>query len=241
MSQIPPPPQPPYPQQPGMPPPGMPGGPGGPATYSMPPQRGTSGAAVASLILGILGCVPLITGLLAIVCGIIGVNSTRDGRRSGRGMAVAGIILGLISLIAWGAVFGLGGWGAWKVQAYTKEQRAAARQFASDLAAGNVGAAQARCTNQVKPEELKAAADKLKKWGAFQDTTMPVGSVQTVNGKEESYVGGMATFASQSVPYLVGYRKEDGEWKVTGFMFTGPDGAVTGGVEPKQTSHRSSE
>jgi hypothetical protein len=37
----------------------------GPGGYGMPPQRTTSGAAVASLIFGILGCVPFITGLLA--------------------------------------------------------------------------------------------------------------------------------------------------------------------------------
>src|SRR6266550_1464930 len=81
-----------------------PGAPGG--GYSMPPQRKASGAAIAALIFGILGCVPLITGLIAIVCGFIGIRTTRDPRYSGRGMAVAGLILGLLSVVIWGVVGG---------------------------------------------------------------------------------------------------------------------------------------
>ena len=86
MSQIPPPPQPVYPQPQGA-----------PSQYSMQPQRQTSGSAVASLICGILGCVPLITGLLAVILGVMGLRATKNPKYTGRGMAVAGLILGLIS------------------------------------------------------------------------------------------------------------------------------------------------
>src|SRR3954466_4493019 len=145
MSQIPP--QQPFGQQPvGQPAygqgPGTPGGPGAPGGgYSMPPQRKTSGAAIAALIFGILGCVPLITGLIAIVCGFIGIRTTRDPRYSGRGMAVAGLILGLLSVVIWGVVGGTAGMGGWMAYRYTKPAREAAKQFASDLSAGNVDAA----------------------------------------------------------------------------------------------------
>jgi hypothetical protein len=213
---------------------GTPGAPGG--GYSMPPQRKTSGAAIAALIFGILGCVPLITGLIAIVCGFIGIRTTRDPRYSGRGMAVAGLILGLLSVLIWGVVGGTAGWGGWWAYNQTKPQREASRQLATDLSAGNVDAAMARCTSQVKREELVAAAAKMKGWGTLQDTTMPIGSRQTVNSVEEAYVAGAATFSGAGgVPYIVGFKTEGGSPKVTGFLLTGPNGAVTAGMDPNQS------
>src|SRR5688500_3084373 len=225
MSQVPPPPQPGYTP--------APGAPGAPQAYSMPPQRQTSGAAVASLIFGILGCVPFVTGLLAIILGFIGMRTTRDPKYSGRGMAVAGLILGLLSLVVWGAIGGTAGVGGWMAYNYTKPQREEARKFAADLAAGNVDAAQARCTSKVTRAELQAASDKMKGWGTFQDTTMPIGSRQTVNGVEEAYVAGAATSSGASgVPYVVGFAKEGATLKINGFRFTSNDGAVGGGMEP---------
>jgi hypothetical protein len=200
----------------------------------MPPQRKTSGAAVASLIFGILGCVPLLTGLLAIICGIIGLRTTRNPAYSGRGMAVAGLILGLVSFLVWGAMTATSGVGFYVAFTHTKEARAAANQLARDLAAGDVNAAQARCSAQVKREELQAVVDKIKPWGPLQDTTMPVGSRQTINGVEEAFVMGAATFAKGgSVPYAVGFRNEGGTLKVTGFVFTTPEGGlISAGTEP---------
>jgi hypothetical protein len=63
--------------------------------------RPTSGAAVVALIFGIIGlflswCSLWIPSLVAVVCGHVGVVATRQGRRSGRGMAVAGLVLGYL-------------------------------------------------------------------------------------------------------------------------------------------------
>ena len=52
------------------------------------PQR-TSAAAVTSLVCGILGCF-IITGIVAIITGIIGLSATSNPNVKGRGMAVAG-------------------------------------------------------------------------------------------------------------------------------------------------------
>jgi zinc-ribbon domain len=58
---------------------------------SAPVQR-TSGFAVASLVLGLLGIWPL-----AIIFGGVGISKTKDGLNvSGRGMAVAGLVLGIL-------------------------------------------------------------------------------------------------------------------------------------------------
>lgn len=65
------------------------------AYYYTPVAPPTDGFSVAALVLGILGF-----NIFAIVFGIIGLNRTSTGQYSGRGMAIAGIVLGALSLIA---------------------------------------------------------------------------------------------------------------------------------------------
>jgi hypothetical protein len=79
----------------------------------------TSGFAVASLVLGILGvlggwCLFAIPCLLAVICGHVGLGATKNSARSGRGMAVAGLILGYLAigpiiaiLVVFGGIGGL--------------------------------------------------------------------------------------------------------------------------------------
>lgn len=70
--------------------------------YPGPP---TSGWATASLVTGLLGfCVPVIPSVVAIWTGITGLNKTRNGRAGGRGMAVAGLALGVAMLLLWGLI-----------------------------------------------------------------------------------------------------------------------------------------
>lgn len=70
--------------------------------YPPPPGPvGTSGWAIASLILGILAfCLPVIGSLGAIGTAIGGLVQTRQRRTGGRGMAIAGLVLGLFTLVA---------------------------------------------------------------------------------------------------------------------------------------------
>jgi prepilin-type processing-associated H-X9-DG protein/predicted Zn finger-like uncharacterized protein len=81
-------------------PPGMPPNyPQAQAQYSIPagPQQ-SNGMAIASLICGLLGCTG-IGGILAIIFGIVALNKTKDPRYGGRGMAIAGLVLGCFGLI----------------------------------------------------------------------------------------------------------------------------------------------
>jgi hypothetical protein len=63
---------------------------------------GTSAAAVVSLVLGILSpCLLFLTGLPAIILGIVSLRAIgrSGGRLGGRGLAVGGIILGIVGLV----------------------------------------------------------------------------------------------------------------------------------------------
>ena len=74
----------------------------------------TSGKAVASLILGIVSFCIGLAGIIAIILGAAAKSEIDegDGRLTGRGMAIAGIVLGAVGLglniigliLMWGGV-----------------------------------------------------------------------------------------------------------------------------------------
>jgi len=64
-------------------------------------KLGTSGLAIAALVLGILGLFLFPLSIPAIICGALGVSRTGEGKMGGHGMAVAGLVLGCISLGVW--------------------------------------------------------------------------------------------------------------------------------------------
>ncbi|MBB4853072.1 hypothetical protein HNP40_000438 [Mycobacteroides chelonae] len=84
-----------YPPPPGYPPP--PASPYGyPAAGAYPPvesARGTNGFAITALILGII---PICAGIFGVIFGFISLNQIKRTGQNGRGMAIAGIVLGFI-------------------------------------------------------------------------------------------------------------------------------------------------
>ncbi len=76
--------------------------PGYPPNYGPAPAPGRNGLAVASLVLGIISipmCFLFVPGLLALIFGIIALNQIKGNPgQSGRGQAIAGLIMGGISL-----------------------------------------------------------------------------------------------------------------------------------------------
>lgn len=97
------------------PPPPVPAGPpaiGAPPGGSAPPaaDEGIHSLAIAALVLGVLGLalffVGWVAGLAAIGTGIVARRQAADQGRRGEGMAVAGIVLGVLSLL-WIPIVGL--------------------------------------------------------------------------------------------------------------------------------------
>lgn len=222
MSQIPPPPPPGYPPQPPMgypprPPMGYP--PVGMGQYAPPPPARGNGAAVGSLICGLLGCLPYITGVFAVILGIVGIRKTRRPGVGGRGMAIAGLVLGLISIIGWIIISAAGG-AIWAAYVYSTPARAEALAFAKELSTGQVDAAMARCTNAVTRAQLDAASEKLMAVGPIRDTVMPVFSYQATNGTETVVLSGAAQFTGQNATgYNVHLIKVNGVFKIDSFLF----------------------
>ncbi|MGW4354194.1 DUF4190 domain-containing protein [Nocardia sp. NPDC004582] len=103
------------------PPPGNYPPPGGGQYWQESPQR--KGMAITALVFGIIGLltfwtvlftiVGLICGLVAIVLGLLAVLKARRGAAGGFGMALAGAIMGVISLIG-GVVVGVLVWTVFK-------------------------------------------------------------------------------------------------------------------------------
>jgi hypothetical protein len=103
-------PQPGQPGQPGQPQGGYPGYPGGgggyppagggpypygAAPYPGPPASTTDGVSIAALVTSLLGM-----NVVAVVLGILGLRRTKKNGTQGRGLALAGLILGAVELVA---------------------------------------------------------------------------------------------------------------------------------------------
>lgn len=65
------------------------------AQYGQPVWRPTDGFSVAALVTSLLGF-----NVIAIVLGIVGLNRTKNGAMAGRGMAIAGIVIGSLWFVA---------------------------------------------------------------------------------------------------------------------------------------------
>jgi hypothetical protein len=67
---------------------------------------------VPTLLIWLCGIIPFILGIAAVILGILGISRVKrdPAKYSGKGLAIAGILIGMISIIApvlWGAVMGL--------------------------------------------------------------------------------------------------------------------------------------
>jgi hypothetical protein len=205
-------PQPPPGVQPGdFAPIGTPVGPGAP--LAQPPK--TNGWAIASLISGLLGCVPYVMGAVAVITGIIGLKNSRDPRYSGRSMAIGGIVLGSLSIVFW--LFFAGA--VWSFVSATRVQRQMAQDFVQMVSTGAVEAASEKVTGNVTRNELEALSRQMQEWGTYQDLTSSSSSLSYDNGVTTTHLEGTATFANGEHPFAMTLVKEGEVWKVSSLRF----------------------
>jgi hypothetical protein len=184
-------------------------------SFFAPEPRRANALAVVSLITGILACVPFVTGIAAIVTGILGLKKASDPRVGGRGLAITGLVLGVLSVLFW-ALFGTGIWGLFKA---TEEPRKLAATFVRDVAAGDFEAAQAAAGPLVTPGEIRELSDTMAGWGTFKQLTSFRSSIQTRPGQTECQLGGTAEFSQETKAFEMTVTKINDEWKVTYWRF----------------------
>jgi hypothetical protein len=68
---------------------------------STPSNQGTSGKAIASLVLGILSliCIPVLPAIGGLVLGFVGLSDIKRGRSGGKGIAIAGVVTSSLGLV----------------------------------------------------------------------------------------------------------------------------------------------
>ncbi len=183
-----------------------------PAGAPVQPTR-LSKSAVASFICGLLGCIPFVTGLLAILLGLIGFVRTGDPMKRGRWMAVVGIVLGILSIGGW-TLFGGGAWAAWGA---LKAPRVATHDFIHDLAAGDMSGAKSHSAG-LSDDELRDLAAAINAHGTFVDTTFT--NISITNN--DANVDGSTAFSTGSVSTHARLTYTGGSWKVTGLTLPSP-------------------
>jgi len=200
----------PYPQpMPGQPYPGyqMPG--------AMQPRK-TSGAAITSLVCGLLFCIPGLTGLVAVITGFIGIKSTSRPNVGGRGMAITGLILGFLSLGGW-AVAGYAIYGVTK-QAIAVAQDGKA--FSNAVIAGDLTGAKQFTTSSFTDDSLKQLQTQLSSWGTLNDLQVASWNQSATLGGSSFVITGNAVFSQGGrKTFNLTVVKQNDKWKIDSLTF----------------------
>lgn len=184
-----------------------------------PPPPRISGMALASLICGVMFCLPAVPSLCATIFGVIGLRETRHRRVSGRGFAISGLILGIVGTAGWLLVLAAGYIG---YNLYTTERNAAtavAKGFVQDLAGAKIDAAQGRCEKDADRDRLVAASEAMKKWGPFNslDGDIRPPQRQRFDGSMVWDYEGVAVFSRGECTIFLRLRKDGTAYRVERF------------------------
>jgi hypothetical protein len=196
-------------------PPGMPPGFGGQG-YSMPSASRMSGAAITSFVCGLILCVPFLTGLVAAITGIVGISATGNPAVRGRGLAIAGLILGLLNIGLWLAFSG----GMLVFLHGAKPERDFAKTYITNLAAGNITQCVQSSTPNVTADQLTADSNTMKSWGALTDTLIFGFNLNNQNGQVNGSVSGVCTFVNGRHQFLMMISRDStGQLKADSFLW----------------------
>lgn len=191
----------------------MPPLPANPGMPGYPPQRQTNGMAVASLVCGLLGCIPAITSLLAILFGFLGMSKAKDPRVGGKGMAIAGLLLGIAGLIGWAGA----GFAIYKTVGIVQRMSQPAIAFVDALLNGDAEKARSMATADMSDADIEAAIDKLKTMGELKEIKPTGVNRSSINGLGRLTVTGTALFARGTLEFSVQMVEDKGVWKVGSF------------------------
>ena len=190
-----------------------------------PPVAKTSGLAVASLVCSLILCIPLL-GLVGAILGIASLGATKRPGVRGRGLAVAGILVGLLATVVWVAGFFLASFGFKQLLGAADPPVSA---FIADYNAANdraiYDAASADFRTSVTYDKLKEILEAARThWGTC--SRMETGEMMTSGGFSVSINNDrmeaklplrFAKAGVQKVDWM--FKKENGHWLMTGVRF----------------------
>ena len=206
-----------------MPPPGSYPPPG----FQPAPAPKTNGLAIASLICGILFCVPYLASLSAIILGILGIQKSKQPGTGGKGMAIAGLVLGVLGLLisVAGTAFILTApkWGsAFIAQALREPVRQTGTRFVESLTSGDGQSASQHTTANFSTISLATLGAEMKSYGKFN--SLSIGSIsldtKATDGKAHVLANGTISFESVTKNFsatLIGDSAAPGTFKIDDF------------------------
>jgi hypothetical protein len=176
-------------------------------------RKPVSAAAIVSFVTGLLLCVPLLTGVAALGFAVAAFKATRTNARRGRGLAIAGLILGLFNLLIWIGVGSV----ILTLMAGSAAPRAAMRRFTADVAANNLPAAMTECDPAMPPADVEKFIAYVKPFGTYSD--LSVRSVDLFAGTThyECHLAGTMHFATGDHAFAATVVKDGATWKVYNF------------------------
>lgn len=194
----------------GYPPPGA----GAPVGYGMAPTGRTSGMAIASLVCGLLLCIPVVSQLLAILFGFLGLKDTGKPGVSGKGLAIAGLILGLLGLLGWAGMGGFAYWG----YSMARDAANSGRLLVADVQAGKFDNLAQYTT--LSEAEMRDFAAQIEEWGTVQDWSMSGFKSEQNLGGTRVVAEGTATFSKAGAKkFSIVLGEADGKLKIIGIHF----------------------
>jgi hypothetical protein len=198
-----------------------------PQAYPQPISPRTSGLAIASLVFSLLGCCPG-AGLLGFLLGIGAMSSTKRPGVSGRGLAIAGMLIGLVATIAWIAIpYGL----YVTMKAAFRQADTEINTFVDDFNKGNDKAIYDRAGStlqaKVSQEEFHSTMNLVReKWGKAERISL--WKMLTSGGVKGEQAGNAATISFPMQFDKVGVKKirisfvqEQNQMKLTSLDFEG--------------------
>lgn len=157
-----------------------------------PQPESTNPWSIVSLICGIVGCL-MITAVAAIVTGIVGLATARPPR-GGKGMAITGIILGLLWIGGGVAVVGGLGYVASHASSLaTYAAKPVTMQYLNQLAAGDIAGADKIAPGLTK-EQQQDLIKQLKPLGRCTDLQIQTTHYENINGAVHFAFSGTAVF-----------------------------------------------
>ena len=183
------------------------------------PSPPTSGMAIASLVCGVMICGLMATSILAVIFGIVGLQKTRGGAYGGRGLAISGLILGLVGVGAWlfaGSTIYIMAHNLLREQA---KARTVATRFVQDVSEGKIDAAMERALPGLDRAKLAAASETMKAGGPFNELAgdfQPIPDRRAMDFRWE--LAGDVIFSRDRKPVRMSLAKDgNGEYRIERF------------------------